>query len=362
MAMRSGFFNSINGDRKKSAKFFMEFFGSIVGNGIFPNPSTNFQIISNDDMTVTLSPGIGWINGVFCGDEFNDILTLESADGILDRIDRVVLRLDTVDREIRVEVKKGTFASTPSPKQLQRDFDAWELALADIYIKKGTITVTQANITDLRLNTELCGVVHSLVDQVDTTTLFIQYEKWMKDKKADMNNWLYSTQAEFTDEFNTWFATIQELLNESVAGNLLNEISKIDKKTMQNRTEISDVKVKLSENNVINFLNKTGIGFYDLFDSLNYIDDLMTTANVDIVANNVKFINTKLLKMKNETFENFNNLELNIYDSERITMDAMANSINNKLKVLVTPGSIVPGDRFYYKGKVYTVSSIAEGM
>lgn len=360
--MRSGFFNSVGGDRKYDAGFFAEYFNTFIGNGVFPNPSTNLQVMANDDMTITVSPGKAWINGYVLFNDNDYIFNIDVADGVLNRVDRLVLRFDVAERVIKAVVKKGTFASNPVAKDLQRDADAHELGIADIYVGKGVTGITQADITDLRLNSELCGIVHGVVNQVDTTTLFIQYEKWMKDKKADMNNWLYSTQAEFTEEFNTWFATIQELLNESVAGNLLNEISKIDKKTMQNRTEISDVKVKLSENNVINFLNKTGIGFYDLFDSLNYIDDLMTTANVDIVANNVKFVDTKSLKMKNQTFENFNNLELNIYDSGRITMNAMANSINNKLKVLVTPGSIVPGDRFYYKGEVYTVSSIAEGM
>ena len=40
------------------------------------------------------------------------ILPIDVADGVLKRIDRVVVRLDTTDREIRVEVKKGTFASS----------------------------------------------------------------------------------------------------------------------------------------------------------------------------------------------------------------------------------------------------------
>lgn len=163
-------------------------------------------------------------------------------------------------------------------------------------------------------------------------------------------------------EFYDWFTNLQAIFDASAQGNLLNEIDKVDKKTFQNRTEISDVKLKLAEKNIINFLNKTGIGFYDLFDSLNYIDDILTTANVDVVANNVKFINTKLLKMKNQTFENFNNLELNIYDSERIKMTSMSNSVVNELKVLVTPNSVKVGDKYHCRGEVYTVSSILEGM
>ena len=57
-------FNSINGDRKYKAEDFREYFASFIGNGVFPNPSTNLQCIGeNGDMTVTLKVGNGWIDG-----------------------------------------------------------------------------------------------------------------------------------------------------------------------------------------------------------------------------------------------------------------------------------------------------------
>ena len=54
MAEKSGFFNSVNGDRRYKADFFAEYFASFIGNGIFPNPSTGIQVISNANMSVTL--------------------------------------------------------------------------------------------------------------------------------------------------------------------------------------------------------------------------------------------------------------------------------------------------------------------
>lgn len=362
MAITSGFFMSVNGDKKRNADFFAKYFASFIGNGVFPNPSSNLQVTANNDMTVTLKPGKAWMNGYILFNDSDYTLNINPADGVLNRIDRIVVRYDVALRDIFPVVKKGMFSSNPVAPTLQRDADAYEMALADVYVGKGVISITQANITDQRLNSALCGVVHGVVDQVDTTTLFIQYEQWMRDKQNDMNDWLYSNQAIFTQEFYTWFDALQAVFDGSVEANLINEIVKVDKKTLQNRTEIFDIKLKLSEANVINFLNKTGIGFYDLFSSLVNIDDVMTTANVDVVSNNVKFANTKILKMKPETFESFKDLELNVYDSDRVTVSAMANSSNNKLKVLVTPGSIVSGDKFYFNGVAYTVSSVAEGI
>ena len=53
MALRSGFFNSINGDRVYHTGHWAEYFASFIGNGVFPNPSNNLQVASNNNMTIT---------------------------------------------------------------------------------------------------------------------------------------------------------------------------------------------------------------------------------------------------------------------------------------------------------------------
>ena len=217
MAIRSGFFNSVNGDRKYDARRFAEYFATFIGNGVFPNPSNNLQIIANNDMTVTVSPGKAWINGYILVNDDDYTLTLDPADGVLNRVDRVVARYDTVDREIRLEVKKGVFASTPVVPALQRDADAFELGIADIYIGKGVISINQGNITDLRQSSELCGIVHGVVDQVDVTTLYNQY-----------TDGFILKQNEFEQELLTWFATLQDVLDENTATNLFNMINTLD--------------------------------------------------------------------------------------------------------------------------------------
>ena len=242
---RSSFFNSVNGDRKYKAEDFASYFGSFISNGIFPNPGTNLQVVSNDNMTVTLKPGKGWINGYYYENTDDLILSIDVADGVLNRIDRVVARYDVMDREIRLEVKKGTFASSPVAPDLQRDADAYELAIADIRIGKGVASIVQADITDLRLSTELCGIVHGVVDQVDTEVLFQDYLSWINQKKNEFNTDLigYKTlkqeeidkiQDDFQTDFVAWFNTIQDILDENAAGNLYLEIGKV-KDEIENR-------------------------------------------------------------------------------------------------------------------------------
>ena len=224
MAIRSGFFNSVNGDRKYDASRFAEYFASFIGNGVFPNPSDCLQVISNNDMTITVRPGKAWINGYILINDDDYILEIDPADGVLNRIDRVVARYDATDREIRLEVKKGQFASNPVAPELQRDADAYELALADISVNKGTVSITQAAITDLRLNSELCGIVHGTVEQVDTTTLFNQYLSWYQQTTEQAEVDLETIKQQFQAEFDVWFAGLKDILDENTAGNLLNLI------------------------------------------------------------------------------------------------------------------------------------------
>jgi len=113
LAIRSGFFNSINGDRKYDAKRFAEYFASFISNGVFPTPSNGLQVIANNDMTVTVKPGNAWIDGYFLVNNDDYILSLDPADGVLNRIDRVVVRYDVAGREMRIEVKKALLQVVP---------------------------------------------------------------------------------------------------------------------------------------------------------------------------------------------------------------------------------------------------------
>lgn len=235
--IQSGFFNSVNGDRRYNADFFARFFGTLIGNGVFPNPSTGLQVYESSNMTVTVKPGKGWINGYFIISDSEYNLTLDTADGVLNRIDRIVMRLDFASREIKIAVKKGTFASSPVAPTLQRDADAYELALADIYVGKGVTAITQSNINDQRLNTSVCGIVKGLIDQVDTTTIFNQYQAWYQQVTGSTQAEIDAWQAQQEQAFNDWFATVQNTLSGDVAGNLASQITTLQQDFAAHQTE-----------------------------------------------------------------------------------------------------------------------------
>ena len=242
--MRSGFFNSeITGydaenmpifDRAEDASFFAKFFNQFISNGVFPNPSTNMQVLADTGMQVKVSIGTCFINGYMGWAENAETFEIEESDTQA-RIDRIVARLDFDTREIQCHVKKGTASGNPVASELQRDYDIYEIALADIRVNANVIEIKQANITDLRLNSDLCGIVAVPLQHVDTTTLFNQYQNWLENVTEQGEEDLQTTQEELEAQFNSWFETVQDTLSGDVAGNLLNLINtKADKKKVYN--------------------------------------------------------------------------------------------------------------------------------
>lgn len=204
MAERSFPFASVNGDRKYTDQDFRNYFAMLVTNGVFP-VGTQLQVLANTGVEIRLTEGAAWINGagyeVYGGGQ---ALTVPVADGILDRIDRVVVRSDRTARRIYATVLEGEPSSEPVAPELIRDADLYDLSLATIHVAAGATEITQADITDTRLDPEVCGIVSSLITP-DTTGWFEQFQA----------------------AFDAWFSDARGVLDGDVAGNLY--LTKYDK-------------------------------------------------------------------------------------------------------------------------------------
>ncbi|RPJ97296.1 hypothetical protein CW357_01115 [Rummeliibacillus sp. TYF005] len=267
MATRSGFFNSVNRDRVYDASNFAEYFGSFISNGVFPNPSNSLQIYEKSNMTITVKPGKGWINGYFFVNDSDYDLTLATADGVLNRIDRIVLRLDNAKRQILIDVKKGVFASNPVAQNVQRDADMYEIALADVYVKAGATSISQINITDTRLSDALCGIVHGLIQQADMTTIFNQYLAWYQ---------------QFTNEkrleFDDWFQSIKDQLSGDIVGNIMlliegldGRVGTLEEQIVDTNSNLIDVAIELE---MLKASSLTGVNANIMIETFQNLNDV----------------------------------------------------------------------------------------
>lgn len=197
MAQECGFFNAqlVDGeyDRVYLAEQFAAYFASFIGNGIFGNSMQELEVVSSNNMTTKVLSGQGWINGWWYRNTSDCTLSHSLADGILSRIDVIVLRWDNSARDMYLHIIEGVPSVNPVKPDIVRDSDYYDLQLAYVSIPKGSVRISQSQITDTRLDNSVCGLVTGVVDQIDTTGLFIQfmqaYQEWKENQQANYENW-----------------------------------------------------------------------------------------------------------------------------------------------------------------------------
>lgn len=235
MAEMSFPYGSVNHDRRYKSSDFRAYYALFIGNGVFYHNSNALKVVEGGGMTVMLSTGNAFIEGAGYRNTSPLALKLDTADGALSRIDRIVIRNDYKKRDTYAAVLKGAYSAQPQAQALTRNADAYEIAVADVLVAKGAVSITQADITDTRLDKDLCGIVTGLVQQADTTEIFNQFEAYLEEFKAqyiaDIVDWTGNEERSMTEweqtqkeAFLAWVEEIKQILNESVAGNLQNEI------------------------------------------------------------------------------------------------------------------------------------------
>lgn len=229
MALRYGFFDSeITGyneegmpefDRAESSDFLAMFIAEIIKSGVLAVPGDCFQALAGEGTTVRVRPGFAVIKGRFAYDDEEAVLELAAADSLNKRIDRVILRVNHPARKCELLIRAGAPALNPQPPELLRSSgDYYELCLAEISIRANQSAITQADIADTRADSDVCGWVTQAIHQVDTHTLFLQWQ--------DAYGRFY---ADSEAEFNAWMEGIREQFGEDIAGGALAKIQSLER-------------------------------------------------------------------------------------------------------------------------------------
>ena len=145
------------------------------------------EALGTPGMAVTVTDGTGWMtdaggNGVVW---WNDALAttgeklqldIDLADGVLNRIDRIIVEWKTTNYADLPEIKvlKGTASSTAAAPALTNNSTVRQISLARVSVAAGITAVTASMITDERLDPEVCGLVTDGLE-IDTTTINAQY-------------------------------------------------------------------------------------------------------------------------------------------------------------------------------------------
>ncbi len=228
MAVTSGFFNSINGDRRYDVFQFSSVFDGLIQDGIFASIGTGFAVTVGTQMSVYIGIGKAWFNHTWILNDSILPLTLNSPESLLDRIDTVILDIDYTDaiRRNNIIILKGTPASNPRPPVLLREPNHNQYALADVSVKHGVSAIRPADITNrIGLDTPF---VTGIVDTIDVYDFFSSWSDklniileraqsqqanmeqislaWYNEWKENNTNWTESQKS----EFEAWYELLRD--------------------------------------------------------------------------------------------------------------------------------------------------------
>ena len=196
----SSFFDSIEGDERiYPADDFAAYFRDVLTDGI-KNGGTNLQVGTTlQELTVQVNYGVARLLGYRYAleDDGSGIFNVELPypDSSNPRIDRIILKLDKSlpNRYVRCIALPGTPAASPQPTALTRNDNIWELSLARVRVNAGSTAILASQITDERLNQQVCGLINSLIT-LDTATLEAQFNAFMQTLQGQT----YVSQADHT--------------------------------------------------------------------------------------------------------------------------------------------------------------------
>lgn len=189
---RSLLFNSTFEDRRRfQASDLAWVLSNFLTSGVYhTNEVPGIKVVTDGmGMNVTLTKGAAFVRGYSYETTGRLSLTHDTADSQYDRIDRVILRLDTriENRYIKAFIIKGLPAHEPVPPTLQRDEEIHEISLAQVKIRKGMSVIDEHDVKDERFDEEVCGLVGSLMTNkwdkelrnVDGKLQFLNDGKWI---------------------------------------------------------------------------------------------------------------------------------------------------------------------------------------
>lgn len=198
-------------DRAIDASMYRRLMSKYFTTGVFPDDTDSAFKVLAFDKNIIVKKGSANINGVYA--ELEEDVTINITDYISSSNTvtlAVALRNDDTlsARKTTVQIVTNRTNQLVPPT---RNSTVYEIYVAKVVLEPNAITVYQSDITDLRLNTEYCGVVTATVKGVDTTTFYDQFQGAL-------------------DRF---LETVQSAIDGTTAGNLQNQINE--------RVKITDI-------------------------------------------------------------------------------------------------------------------------
>lgn len=282
MAEKSGFFNAMETeegtyDREYDAEQFAEYFANFVSNGVYANPTNQLKVVFNDSpekpFVVVVRKGKAYIDGYWYELTEDMDVTISANTKSYAIKDVICCTLDKTERKVSIILKEDVTSDMPVNNNTQHD-----LVLSTVLVQPNAPKLNAEDITDKRPDKTYCGFVTGVIDQIDTTELFKQYD----------------------DAFKIWFDEMKDQLSTDAAGNLQIQIGNLQKQTGL----LSNLKTTVKDS-IVNAINS-------LYDSI--IGKTLKT--LEEVSSNTKqgyYVDSLVIDELNSKIPHFYNGEIELY-------------------------------------------------
>ena len=218
MSVSSGFFNSLNGDRKYNAAQMSAIFDGLIIDGVFASIGTAFAVKAAGGLTVNVGIGKAWFDHTWTVNDSILPMTAPEAEVLLDRIDAVVLEVNGMEsvRENTIKFVKGNPSSAPSRPTLTNEGNVHQYPLCYIYRKYGTAVINQADITPM-VGTESTPFVTGILQTISLDELLGKWQdeldRFTDARSQEVDDWIAQEESDFTAWFNKMKANLQQEQN-----------------------------------------------------------------------------------------------------------------------------------------------------
>ena len=203
----SGFYDSLNHDRRYSSIQFGSIFDGVIQDGVFQHVGSRLMVSQNSGMMISVGTGRAWFNHTWTYNDSILPLTVPQSEVILDRVDAVVLEVDAREegRINAIKIVKGTPTSkNAKPPAMLKEKNRWQYPLAYIKVAAGVTSIRTADITN-KVGTSDCPFVTAPLDKMSIDDLVKQWaDQWRvfyENETADMNK----TNAFWKNEWRKWY-------------------------------------------------------------------------------------------------------------------------------------------------------------
>lgn len=221
MSVTSGFFNSLNGDRKYNAEQMSSLFNGIIRDGIFEHVGNAFDVKAVSGNQITVDTGRAWFDGIWINNDALLPIEMPAAEVLLPRWDAVVIEINKTEsvRAGDIKVLTGTAATDAKhPKLTKNDFIT-QYVLAYIKRPAGSSEITQANIS--------CIIGSGSTPYITGPLQVVSMDKHVAQWEAEFDEWMAANGVKMDDHeaaFVEWFNSLKNMLDGDVATQLAAEI------------------------------------------------------------------------------------------------------------------------------------------